>query len=294
MEIASQLAVNALIAGSQSALIASGFILIYRVTGVFHFAHGIAFVLGAYSAAVWGPLTLAEIPLVASFASLIASVFGVLCEVLVYGPLRRRGATLAGYIVASLGIYIASQNLLSIGFGDDTRRIEIQGGRQTISFLGSHITHAQVGSLLLSLALLVAVHLLLARSVLGVRWRACAENRELFRAKGGNLDLAFILCFLAGSVLAGTAGLSVGLDIDISPTRGMDALLVSFVIYVVAGKVEMVPIVAASFGLAFVQTAGTWFLGSEWRDGITFGFIALFLLFRPGGVREEVQADRYR
>ena len=280
-----QLTVNAAVVASQYALMAAGFILIYRVARVFHFAHGITFILGAYGVFLLSKLGLRSFLLSALLAVAACGVFGAAIELFVYRHLRKRGSGTTAFLIASLGIYITAQNALSLSFGDDTQGIGLSGFRQSLVVWGIRATAGQLAGVTLAFLGLGLLAYLLRATGLGRRWRACAADLLLARVVGIDVDRALLLCFFVGSCLAGLSGICVCLDIDMNPTRGMQALIMAFVVYVVAGRVSLVAVTGASCLVAFSQTFGGWYVGTEWQGAIAFVILLLFLIWRHGRAR---------
>src|ERR1035441_8519502 len=115
-----QFLVNSIVAGAGIALVAISFSVIYSTTRFFHFAHGGVYLVGGYAA--YSLMTLAGLPPLAStaLALIIAALTGCLVEVCVYSPLRKRGASALSLLLASIGLFITLENLVSLCFGDTT------------------------------------------------------------------------------------------------------------------------------------------------------------------------------
>lgn len=105
-----QLLINSIIAGSTYTLIALSFSLIYSTTKFFHFAHGAVYTFCPYFAYLF--TIIFQIPLLISIPLAIVSsaVVGILTELLIYKPLRRKGTTPLILLLSSLGIYIRISN----------------------------------------------------------------------------------------------------------------------------------------------------------------------------------------
>jgi branched-chain amino acid transport system permease protein len=279
-----QLLVNALVVASQYALMASGFALIYRVSGVFHFAHGISFILAPYVLFLSGGARLTEFIALALLAVFACGLFGALLEGFVYYPLRKRNTAPAGFLIASLAVYITCQNLLSLSLGDETQRIGFAGFRNPVDVFGARLTAGQIAGFAIALAVLVGLSNTLWLTRLGKKWRAIACDSEFAEIVGINARHSILLCFFLGSCLAGLSGLCVGLDVDINPTRGMQALIMAFLVYVIAGEVLVRGIVAASCLLSLAQTFGGWYVGTRWQMAISFLILVTFLFLRPQGM----------
>lgn len=281
---AAQLTVNALVVASQYALMAAGFILIYRITNILHFAHGIAFVLGPYVLFIFQGASAAMLWVLMILAVFLCGLYGAAIEWAIYRPLRKRDSSSTIYMVASLGVYIVCQNLLSVSFGDDTQVITISGFRRAIDLFGLRLTVGQAVGMGIATIAITVLSLLVKRTELGRCWRACSADLELARIVGIDIDRAMLLCFFVGSCLAGLAGICVCLDVDMNPTRGLQALIIAFIVCVLAGDVGMISVVGASCLLSFAQTFGGWFFGTQWQTTITFIILLAFLVFRREGI----------
>jgi branched-subunit amino acid ABC-type transport system permease component len=100
---------------------------------------------------------------------------------------------------------------------------------------------------------------------------------------GINSDRVIFWAVALGSVLAGIAGILVALDVDMTPTMGMNALLMG-VAAVIIGGVDSLPGVAlGALLLGMAQHLGVWKISSQWQDAIAFFILLMFLLFRPQG-----------
>lgn len=186
-------------------------------------------------------------------------------------------------MLASLGIYIVLQNVISMVFGDDTKSIRTWPVVEGINVFGARITHVQIIIIISSivLTLLVAVYLYIAKT--GKAMRAVASDAEMSKISGINSDKIILTSFAIGSALAGIAGILVSLDVDMTPTMGMNALLMGVVAMIIGGVGNIKGIVLGSLLLAFAQNFGVWYISSQWQDAIAFGILLIFLLFKPEG-----------
>ncbi|MBC7481354.1 MAG: branched-chain amino acid ABC transporter permease, partial [Rhizobacter sp.] len=114
--------VNALSLGCVYALFALGFTLVFGVLGVINLSHGAIFMIGAYAALE--VVTRLAAPLWAALAAafLVSGVAGLLIDVLVLRPLRRRNAPHLIPMIATIGIGIALNNVVQGIFGAQNMR----------------------------------------------------------------------------------------------------------------------------------------------------------------------------
>jgi len=278
-----QILLNSIVAGSIFALLAFGFSVVYVTTKFFHFAHGVIFTLGAYFtylyASIIGLSLIISIPL----AILSATLIGILIELIVYRPLRRKGTTPLILLLSSLGIYIVLQNLISMTFGDDTKTLRSGIVQEGIEIFGARITPIQIMIVIVSMVLLVGCWALMKFTKMGRAMRAVASDPNLALVSGIDTDKVILFAFALGSALAAVAAILISYDIDMTPTMGMNALMMGVVAVIVGGVGSIPGAALGGFLLAFAQNFGVWKISSQWQDAIAFIILLLFLLYRPYG-----------
>ncbi len=278
-----QLLINALIASSIYILVAVSFSLIYQTTRFFHFAHAVVFTSGAYFTYMFYKLFHLPLFLAIPVAVAIAALLGCCMEILIYKPLRRNHASPMVLLLASLGLYIVLQNTISMVFGDDTKSIRSGVVREGLPVLGARITPIQIIIIVISVILIIAVALWLKKSKTGKSMRAVANDAELAKISGIDADMIVLRTFAVGSALAGVAGILVALDVDMTPTMGMNALMMGVVAVIIGGVGSIPGVALGALLLGFAQHLGVWKISSQWQDAIAFIILFVFLLFRPQG-----------
>lgn len=278
-----QLLVNAIIAGSNYTLIALSFSLIYSTTKFFHFAHGAVYTFCPYFAYLF--TIILGMPLFISIPLAIVSsaIVGILIELSIYKPLRRKGTTPLILLLASLGIYIVLQNMISMIFGDDTKTLRSGIVKEGLEILGARITPIQITIIIASMLLLIGCGALMKYTKMGTAMRAIASDPDLAVISGINSDRVILYTFALGSALAGIAAILVSFDIDMTPTMGMNALMMGVVAVIIGGVGSIPGAALGGFLLAFAQNFGVWKISSQWQDAIAFIILLLFLLYRPYG-----------
>jgi len=278
-----QLCINALISASILFGLAIGFMIIYSTTRFFHFAHGIVYTIGAYLFFLFSALFHLPIYLSVSISIILSAFLGCLMDIFIYRPLRHRRTSSLILLLASIGIYIILQNVISIIFGDDTKAVSLGTIEEGYKVFNARITPIQILIVCASFALTVIVWFILRYSRLGKIMRAVGNNPELAKVSGINNDRVILLTFAIGSALAGISGLLISLDIYITPTMGMHALMMAVVTMIIGGVGSIPGIAFGALLLAFAQNFGVWKISSQWQDAIAFGILLVFLIFRPQG-----------
>ena len=299
-----QLTVNGLTLGSVYALIALGFSMVYGVLKLLNLAHGDVVMVGAFIG--WGVLGWLGGPLDPSvavwlliFLMLVGAMIGcgflgVAIERFAYRPLRT--APRIAPLISALGVSFFLQNSVLLLFGADFRSYEAFDLVDVE--VGIHWGPLDVWVIRLTVmgaaaAMMVSLWLLVTRTRLGKAMRATSVDREAAAMMGIDVDRVISRTFFIGSMLAGAAGVLVGLVFgQINHFMGFNYGLKGFTAAVVGG-IGSIP--GAMFGGLFIGLLEAYttgyigdvtrdFLSSEFRDLIVFAVLVLFMLLRPQGI----------
>ena len=278
-----QLLINSTIAFSEYCIIAISFLIVFQVNKFINFSFAIVFTSGAYFTFLFSQLF--GLPLYTSIplAILCTCLLGCLIELIIYKHLRKRKSSLLILLLASLGIYIVLQNVISMVFGDDTKSIRTWQVVEGINIFGARITPVQIIIIGTSILLVLLTGLYLRHSKTGRAMRAVSNDPDLANISGINSNKVILTSFAIGSALVGIAGILVSLDVDMTPTMGMNALMMGVVAMIVGGVGSIWGIVLGSLLLALAQNLGVWYISSQWQDAIAFAILLIFLLFKPEG-----------
>jgi branched-chain amino acid transport system permease protein len=285
MEIAVQIALNAVIAGAIYTVLALGFNLIYSTAKFFDLGYGALTAVGGY--AVYWLYKQVGLPLVPSIVLgvAIAAALGYIIEKLIYRPLRKRKASSTVLLVASLGVLTVIQAAIAIIFTSQFQTLSRDiAGQHIFTLFGGVMTETQVLILLAGLAIMVVLGLVLKYTLWGKAVRAVSDDEEVAQIVGINSERTIGLVFLIGGAIAAVAGLSVGFDTGIQPTMGLSLLLKAIVAAIIGGIGNVWGAVIGAFVLAIIENLGAWQFSGEWKDAIAFLVLIIFLLFRPQGI----------
>ncbi len=278
-----QIFVNALIAGSTYSLIGMGFGLIFSTARFFHMAHGGVMTVAGYIAYA----LVTEFSLNSSLSILITilatATLGGAMEIGIFRRIRRSNGGATIQLIASLGILIVLQNLISLLFGDDVRVLHTGLASEPIQICGARITDIQIKIIFINLVVWLLVSLVLQRTQMGRMVRAVTDDAELSKIFGISVNMVILLTFVTGSVLAGIAGILLAYDIGLTPLLGYHALFMGVVAAIAGGITSPTGTMLAGLTLGLILQISGWFFPTQWQDAIAFAILILFLLFRPQG-----------
>ncbi len=277
------------------ALVAVGFSMIYGIINLINFAHGDIVMIGAFS--TLGLLGILGLPLwiVAPGVIAVGAMSGLIVERFAFRPMR--GAPQVTGFIASLGVSIMIQNLGILILTAQPRNFSFPEFMQTsVSFWELQVRVVDI-SIILAAPILVAVLLLIVyRTRVGTAMRATAENLDVARLMGVNINRTIAVTFALGSALAGISGLMWGGKFgQIDPLMGFLPGLKSFVAAVIGG-VGSIP--GAILGGYLLGMSEVMFVGllppiySSYRDAFVFGTLILILLVLPNGILGKSQEER--
>lgn len=283
MELWALTLLNALVWGLLWALVALGLSLIYGALGVLNLAHGALYMLGALlswalapTLSFWGTLLLAP-ALVGLGGVGLARLLGITRE---QDPLAALlvtfGAMLLLQQLATIFVEIATGELRHAVAAPLRWPIAI-GDR---FYEGYRIVVVGIAS-----AVLIGLWLLWSKTRWGCVLRAVRDNRELARIVGIPVPQVQRATFGLGAAMAALAGALVGpITREVSPTMGIEVLLVSVLIAVAGGLGNLGGTLAVAFLYSFSENFLTIVTDPMLARAGALLAIGLILLLRPQGL----------
>jgi branched-chain amino acid transport system permease protein len=266
------------------ALVASGFSLIYATCKFVHFAHGSVIAIAGYVLYLFFAVLGLNFWLAVLLAITLSAFLGLAINALVYKKFRQRKASAVILLIASFALLILFESLILIFFGADVKTIGFIKIGKGLEFFNAIITPLQIVIIIVAAMLFGLLFLLMKKTKIGKAIRAVADNKDVAEIVGISAEKIYNYVFFLGSLIAGVAGVLVGLEQNLEPTMGT-ALMIKGFSGAVIGGINAVPgAILGSFLLGFVENFGIWFLPSGYKDAIAFIILFIFLLFKPQGI----------
>jgi len=278
---------NGIILGSMYALIAIGFSLIYGIVRLINFAHGDIVTIGAFAmlasvAAIDAPFPVAILVVLA-----VGAGIGILIERIAFRPMR--GAPQVTGFIASLAVAIVIENLGIMTVSAQPRNFRVPAYLDAFVQLGSlSIRAIDLAIVVLAILLMAALALFVRFTKVGMAMRATAENYNVARLMGINIDRMIMLAFAIGSALAAAAGLMWGSKYSqISPLMGLIPGLKAFVAAVIGGVGSISGAMLGGYVLGLAEVLFVGLLPPEYsgyRNVFVFATLIVILLVMPNGL----------
>lgn len=276
---------NGLLTGSMYVIMALGFSLIWGIIGVFNFAHGAMYMLGAYIS-----FTLITWGLNASFSisimMVIMFILGVLIERFCIRPFsayRGTSSYVMNCVIVTLALAIAIETAVLLIYGGEFKTVNPFAPGVVV--LGDfQISNQMFYSFVIGILSIVAIALFIKYTRIGLAMRALAQEPIATSMMGLNPDAIYSITFGISSALAGLAGALLAPVYSIYPSVGWVSFLYAFIVVILGGLGSMTGVVAAGFLVGIIKNVGTIWLSGQWIMAIIFGSLILVLLVRPRGL----------
>jgi branched-chain amino acid transport system permease protein len=291
-----QTLLNGLTLGSVYALIALGYSMVYGILKLLNFAHGDIYMIGAYLGygvfimlyTEEGALILTGLIIVIMLvvAMVGAGLVSVAVERFAYRPLRY--APRIAPLISALGVSFILQNLVQITVSP--RPLSYGSGTLIAAdanvLLGDLRVHASrllvIG---LTLVLMLGLTYFIRSTRLGRAMRAVSTDLDAAEMMGVNVNQVILATFFIGAVLAGAAGVLVGIVFfSIRHTMGFIAGLKGFTAAVVGGIGSIPGAVLGGIILGMAEAFTSVYLSATYKDVVAFVMLVVILLVRPSGL----------
>jgi branched-chain amino acid transport system permease protein len=265
-------------------LVAVGFSLIYRTTGVLSFAQG-AFVMVGGMTAAW---LAADAGLPTGLAMLggvaIAGAAGLVLGGAVVLPLWRRGASEYVVILGTLMFLVISENLVLNLLGSQPRSVGAITPDWTLSIAGERVQGQVVWVLLATLLIAGGLFALLGRTRLGAAMRATATDQTASRLLGISPVRIALIAFALTAVIGGIGGVLIS-SIQLSAYTAAQAYSVKgFLAAVLGGLGDVRGALAGGLVVGLLEGFIGVYVSTTYLDLILLGVLVAVLLLRPGGL----------
>jgi branched-subunit amino acid ABC-type transport system permease component len=281
--------VNGLVTGSVFAIAAVGVSLIYGILRLVNFAYGDVMAYGACMAFLFNVTLGLQMVLSTALAMVATAVLSVALELVLWRPLRARGAGFMSLFLASIGLALILRQMLLLVAGPQSRAYDVNPYK--VYVIGSvRLSGSQAIAIAVAVVAIVLVGVLLSSTSLGRTMRAVADDRALAAVAGIDTGRVIVLTWIVSGLLAGLAGVLAALvQSTFDPNFGFALLLPVFAAVVLGGIGSPYGALLGGLVLGVVTELSTWggFFGgvnSVYKPVVAFAILIGVLLVRPQGL----------
>lgn len=287
------LLVTGLLTGLMYALVALGFVLIYKASGALNFAQGEFVMVGGYLVAaafqIYGLSLFLSIAL--GMGSMI--VLGIILERLMLRPLLGRGVV--SIIMATIGLTYIMKGGILLAWGARPRAIPLPLSEAPYRFAGLIIKPIALTGAIISIIFLIVFAYFFIKSRKGMALRAVADDQTVAQAMGINVNRYFALVWVIAGIVAGIGGIIWGNMIGVTFYLAALGLRV-FPVVILGGLTSIPGAIVGGLIVGAVEnvTAGYFdpIVGGGTKDFVPYLLMIVALMVRPHGIFGEEIIER--
>jgi len=276
--------VNGLMIGSMYALVALGFVLIYKATSVVNFAQGDLVMFGGYIAAAL--VVLYKLPLAVALPVLLGSMIalGFIVERGVLRPMV--GQNVISVVMVTIGLSQVFQGSAAMLWGAQTKNIPLPIPLEPYVIWEIYISPVNLVAALVSGVFLVAFAWFFRKSRMGIAMRATANDQQAAMAVGINVRFIFALSWAIAGLAAALGGVLWGNLIGVDTQLALVGLKVFPA--VILGGLDSVPgALVGGLIIGAVESVAAGYVdpyvGGGTKDFLPYVLMILALMVRPYG-----------
>ncbi len=278
--LASQV-VSGLATGCVYALVALGFVLIFKATDVVNFAQG-EFIMASgfisYTLLIWYGL---PYWVVFFITILLSGVMGVVLERVVVRPIM--DAPIFSIVIATIGASTIMRSTAGIVYVYDVLPLPTIFSKDPIRLSVVNFTIMDVGVIGFSLVIMLALYLFFKLTKTGMAMRATAQSQTAAQLMGVSVKQIFSLTWAISAGISGVAGVLIAPIIYLDPNLGIIAVK-AFAGAILGGFGSIPGAIVGGMLLGVLENLSGYFFNAGIKQVSTYILLILVLIVRPSGL----------
>jgi len=293
MEFFLQLIVAGIVMGSIYAIVALGFTLIYKSTGVVNFAQGELLLVGTY---ICLHLTVEyQLNFVASFIITILFMFffGFFIEKIF---LRKMiGEPIISIIMLTIGLSSVFKSIVQLIWGTDTKVFPQIFPEEPLNIYGISISYVYIFSIIAVSIFLALFTIFFKKSRVGIAMRAVASDQQAALSMGIDVKRIFALSWAIAAVVSSIGGILIGNINGINTSLSQFGLKV-FPVVILGGLDSILGAIVGGLIMGILENlAGGYIdpiIGGGAKEIFPFIFMIIILMIKPYGLFGTVEVEK--
>lgn len=284
-----QLVLSGVVVGAIYGLVAMGFAVIFKATGIVNFAQGEIAMLTAYT--TWSLANLLGTNAVATIiiAIVLGALLGLLCERLIMRAML--GEPVLSVVLVTIGLAVVLRALVTIIWGASPHKFEMAGADTLVELGGVAVRMSQITVVAFLLLALAGFWFFLGHSRFGVAMRAVAADEKVARLMGISSARVQSVAWATASALAGLAGAMFAVIYGLMPTI-FELGLKAFPATVLGGFDSILGSGFSGLIIGVFENQVGGYLSGTLKEVSGFLLILVVLMVRPFGLFGEKRIER--
>jgi len=287
-----QLILSGLAVGSIYAIVALGFVIIYKATDVLNFAQGELMVLGAFVCYFF--IVQLHIPIIWAFllTFVTVAIIGFITEELFLRPLV--GEPIFSVIMVTVGLSIFLKGVIGLLWGYMIKKFPTFVSEAPISFSGIVISPIHLATIILTGILIVIFALFFKFSIMGIAMRAVANDQDASLLMGISVRKIFGLSWAISAIVASMGGILLSAITILHPSLSFVGIKV-FPAVVLGGLDSILGAILGGLIIGIVENLAGGYIdplvGGGVKELTAFVILIAIMMIRPYGLfgKEEIE-----
>lgn len=278
---------SGLVLGGIYGLIALGYAMIYKSSGLMSFAQGDLMTLGGFIGFTAYSILGLPFPVAFLLTALTMLLIGFLLERFVIRKMVNLGINPFYVVLATIAISFIIQNLCQKLWGTHQIAFPAIFSANQIHLLGRTFKPESFLCLAISVTAMVLLQLFLNRTKFGTAMRAAALDKTAAKACGINVNLSTAVAWGISACLAGIAGMTIAPMYTLYSTMGSTMGTKGFAAAVIGGFGNIPGAIVGGFILGLLETFVSSYVSSVYKDFVAYILLLVFLFVKPLGLFNE-------
>ncbi|MCI8559333.1 MAG: branched-chain amino acid ABC transporter permease [Lachnospiraceae bacterium] len=281
------LLISGLVLGSIYGLIALGYSMIFKSSGLLSFVQGDILTLGAFLGLTF--YSYLKLPFVLSlFLTVIcAMALGFALEKGVIRPLLNKNVMTVYIVLATIAVSYIIQNGSMVAWGSITLNFPAIFSKSTIKIGKISVQPEALMCIAVGLLCMILLHLYMTKTKLGTSMRAASMDAMAAESCGIDVSLSTGLSWGISAGLAAIAGILIGPIYGVYTTLGATIGRKGFSSAIIGGYGNMYGAIVGGLLLGLLETFSASLISSTYKNLIAYCLLLLFLLLKPTGIFNE-------
>jgi neutral amino acid transport system permease protein len=199
-------------------------------------------------------------------------------------PLRKRGTGLIAMLVISIGLSLLLRYVFLYQFEGRTRAYQDFAVQRAWDIFGVSVVPRDAAVIGISVVVLLLIGLGLQRTRFGKAMRAVADNPDLARSSGIDVERVILVVWIVGAALAALGGVFYAMSEQASWQMGYQLLLLMFAGVTLGGLGTAYGALVGSFVIGLMVQLSTLWIAPDLKNVVALLVLIGILLVRPQGI----------
>lgn len=286
-----QLTIAGVAIGCIYALIALGFVLIYKATEVVNFAQGDVMMLGGFVAFTFASMWKLPFWLAVPFAIAVLAVTGAFFDRVLLRPIIGQPTFAAVMVTLALGMVIRGVASMVPGWGTDTYALKAPYSDGVIRTGGVAISTDHIAIIVLTAAVCAVLYVFFKRTRIGIAMQAASQNQLAANYMGIPVRKINTLIWAISSGVAAFAAILLAPITFVHTNMGYIGLK-AFPAAVVGGFGSIPGAIVGGLIIGLVESFSGFYLPEGFKDVAAYIVVLLVLMIRPSGIFAEMRRKK--